>query len=87
MNNTSHTFPITLESITQQKGELLKQIHEQKDVMDELARDIFAPLAPATDKASSMMRAFNTGMAVFDGVMLGLKLMRKFKKIFGRKQI
>lgn len=85
MNNTSHTFPVTLESIAQQKAELLEQIHEQKDAMNEIARDIFAPLAPATDKASSMMRAFNTGMAVFDGVMLGLKLMRKFKKIFGRK--
>ena len=30
------------------------------------------------------MRAFNTGMAVFDGVMLGVKLMRKVRKIFRR---
>ncbi|WP_294585658.1 hypothetical protein [uncultured Bacteroides sp.] len=87
MTNTSHTFPITLESIALQKAELLEQIHDQKDVMNELARDIFAPLAPATDKASSMMRAFNTGMAVFDGVMLGLKLMRKFRNLFGKRHL
>ena len=29
-----------------------------------------------------VMRAFNTGMAVFDGAMLGIKLMRKIRKIF-----
>ncbi len=81
MNDTSHTFPITLESIAQQKAELLQQIRGQKEVMTEITRDIFAPLAPATNKANSMMRAFNTGMAIFDGVMLGVKLMRKFKKL------
>lgn len=26
------------------------------------------------------MRAFNTGMAVFDGAMLGIKLMKKSEK-------
>lgn len=27
-----------------------------------------------------MMRAFNTGMAVFDGIVLGVKVMKKFRK-------
>ena len=30
------------------------------------------------------LRAFNTGMAVFDGAMLGIKLMKKVRKIFRR---
>ena len=47
---------------------------------------IFAPLEPATNKANAMMRAFNTGMAVFDGIVLGVKVMKKFRKIFGRKR-
>lgn len=85
MSNTPNTTPVTLESIAQQKAELLQQIRLQKEVMTEITRDIFAPLAPAADKANSMMRAFNTGMAVFDGVMMGLKLMRKFKYLFGRR--
>ena len=41
---------------------------------------------PATNKANAMMRAFNTGMAVFDGIVLGVKVMKKFRKIFGRKR-
>ena len=28
------------------------------------------------------MCAFNTGMAVFDGVMMGIKFMRKIKRAF-----
>lgn len=85
MNNTPNTTPLTLESIAQQKAELLQQIHVKKDVMIELTRDIFAPLAPAAGKNNSMMRAFNTGMAVFDGVMIGLKIMRKLKMLFGKR--
>lgn len=85
MNNTPITTPFTLESIALQKVELLQRIHVQKNVMTELARDIFAPLAPAADKTNSMMRAFNTGMAVFDGVMMGLRIMRKIKTLFGKR--
>ncbi len=52
--------------------------------MTDLTRDILAPIAPATNKANAIMRAFNTGMAVFDGVRLGLKVMRKFRNYFGK---
>ena len=84
MDNTLDTTPITLESITQQKAALLQQIRMQKEIMTDITREIFAPVAPATNKANAMMRAFNTGMAVFDGVMLGLKLMKKFRNFFGK---
>ena len=72
MDNTTNTTPVTLESIAQKKAMLLQEI--------------FAPLEPATNKANAMMRAFNTGMAVFDGIVLGVKVMKKFRKIFGRKR-
>ncbi len=51
--------------------------------MTATTREIFAPLAPATNKADALMRSFNTGMAVFDGVMLGgQKVMRKVRTYF-----
>ena len=28
----------------------------------------------------------SAGMAVFDGIVLGVKVMKKFRKIFGRKR-
>lgn len=81
MNNTP-TPKITLEDIARQKAELLAQINEQKAAMTSTARAIFAPLAPAATKADSLMRSFNTGMAVFDGVVLGMKMIRKVRRYF-----
>ncbi|HJD74969.1 MAG TPA: hypothetical protein K8W04_02785 [Bacteroides reticulotermitis] len=81
MNNTP-TPKITLEDIARQKAEVLNQINVQKIAMTSTARAIFAPLVPAATKADSLMRSFNTGMAVFDGVVLGIKMMRKIRRCF-----
>lgn len=82
MNDTSKTDKVTLESLQQKKAEALKELRTQKQIMADTAKNLFAPIAPAADKGTAIMRAFNTGMAVFDGVMLGMKLMRKIKKSF-----
>lgn len=86
MDNTTNTVPITLESIARQKAELLQKIRLQREIMTGLTQEIFAPLEPATNKANDMMRAFNTGMALFDGIVLGIKMMRKFRRLFGRRK-
>ena len=75
---------ITLEEITERKRMLLDEIRAQKTVMTHTAREIIAPLTPAASKTNALMRSFNTGMAVFDGVMLGVKFMRKVRSYFRR---
>ena len=50
--------------------------------MTATTREIFAPLAPATNKADAIMRSLNTGMAIFDGVVMGIKIMRKIRAYF-----
>lgn len=77
---TSQKF--TLEEIAERKKKLLNEIHAQKKAMTATTREIFAPLAPATNKADAIMRSFNTGMAVFDGVVMGIKIMRKVRAYF-----
>ncbi|WP_308757407.1 hypothetical protein [uncultured Bacteroides sp.] len=84
MNDTPKTEILTLEELRQQKAEALEELRAQKQAMADTARNLFAPIAPAANKGTAIMRAFNTGMAVFDGVMLGMKLMRKARKIFRR---
>lgn len=86
MNNTPDTTSITLESIAQRKQGVRKKLHLQKQIMTDTARDLFAPLAPAADKGNAIMRAFNTGMAVFDGVMLGLRMMKRVRRMFSSKK-
>lgn len=80
--NTQAPKKITLEDITQRKKLLVDEIHIQKKAMTATAREIFAPLAPANNKADAIMRSFNTGMAIFDGVMMGVKIMRKIRAYF-----
>lgn len=86
MNNQSDTPAITLESIAQQKKELREKLRVQQQVIADITRDVFAPLEPAVTKGGAIMRAFNTGMAVFDGLMLGLKMMRKIRQSFRAKK-
>lgn len=82
MNTQASARKITLGDITQRKKELLVEIRTQKEAMTATAREIFAPLEPATNKADAIMRSFNTGMAIFDGVMMGIKIMRKVRAYF-----
>ena len=81
MNDTVQTEILTLEDLQRQKAEALEELRAQKQVMND---NLFAPIAPAANKGTAIMRAFNTGMAVFDGAMLGIKLMKKVRKIFRR---
>lgn len=86
MNNSNQVNQkITLEDIAQRKQELLEEIRAQKQAMTDTTRRIFAPLAPAASGTSALMRSFNTGMAIFDGVMLGMKVIRKIRSLFNKK--
>lgn len=82
--NTNQPAPqkIRLEDITRRKEELLEEIRSQQEVMTATARSIFAPLVPAASAGNAMMRSFNTGVAIFDGVMLGIKMIRKVRSLF-----
>ena len=71
---------ITLEYIARLKAEKLEEIR----AMSRTTRRIFAPLAPAASKGDALMRSFNTGMAVFDGVMLGWKILKQVRRFFRR---
>lgn len=73
---------LTLEDISERKRKVLSDIQAQKKAMTATIREIFSPLAPAATKADSLMRSFNTGMAVFDGVVLGIKMIRKLRRYF-----
>lgn len=78
--------PSTLEELARQKAAVLQQIQAQKRVMAQIGQELTAPFAPAAQKGNSLLRAFNRGMAVFDGVMLGMKVMRQFRSLFGKKR-
>nr|WP_320058959.1 hypothetical protein [uncultured Bacteroides sp.] len=81
--NKLDTQKISLEDIALRKAKLLEEIRTQKIVIVETARLAFNPYSGAATTGSSLMKTVNTGMAVFEGVMLGLKIMRKVRRLFG----
>ena len=87
MDNTTNTTPVTLRKHRPEKSHAATRNTTPERNHDwAYTRNFCSAEEPATNKANAMMRAFNTGMAVFDGIVLGVKVMKKFRKIFGRKR-
>lgn len=87
MNNQQEAPQIySLEELTLLKVAKLKELREHKKAMSLTAKNIFAPVAPAASKGDAIMRSFNTGMAIFDGIILGVKVMRNFRRLFHKNK-
>lgn len=84
--NTGISKPqITLEEITRQKKAVRLQIREQRDRIQQTATELFSPVK-ATTKVEMLMNSVNSSIAVFDGVMTGLRIMRRVRGLFRRKK-
>ena len=77
--------PITLEMIRQQKAEKLAEIRASKQRISESARQLFRPVETAGG-ASMLVNNFSSGIAIFNGVMTGFKIIKRIRSLFKRKQ-
>lgn len=82
--NTSKRL-ITLEEISRQKKDISRQIKKQKQLIQLTATNLFAPVK-ATNKIELIINSVNSGLAMVDGVMTGMKMMRHIRSIFKRKK-
>ena len=73
---------ITLEDIAKQKAEILKKIRVHQDTITTYTRQLFSPLKPIANKSNGIMKAVNTGMFMFDGLLIGMKILKAFRKVF-----
>lgn len=77
---------ITLDDVIRRKKEVLKDIRAGQEAMSGCSQRLFAPFFPSSDgESSSVMKKFNVGIAIFDGVMLGMKIIRRFRKLFKKR--
>lgn len=75
---------ITLADIAHRKAQVKQDIREQKKQITLTAGNLFSPLTSAGSSVNSLIKSFNTGVVIFDGVMLGFKIMKKIRKFFRR---
>ena len=75
---------ITLDTIVRQKAEKLAEIRASKQRITDQAREIFHP-TETLNSANALMNNFSSGMAIFNGVMTGFKIIRRIRNFFRRK--
>lgn len=72
----------TLEMIRQQRIDKKKEILQSKEQMLHLAHQLFAP-PQSKNKFEGMMQHVNMGIAAYDGLMTGIKVLRRVRTFFG----
>lgn len=75
---------ITLDMICQQKTEKLAEIRASKQRITDQARELFRP-SEAIGSAKMLSNNFSSGIAIFNGVMTGFKIIKRIRKFFQRR--
>lgn len=84
--NTPNKTPIiTLEMIAQRKAEKFEEVQQAKKKMVQTIRDLFAPVEQKGGM-EGIMQHVNTGIAVYDGVRTGIKIMQRIRSLFLKKR-
>lgn len=71
--------------IRKRKSELRIEIQTCNENIRNTTKTLFAP-PKANNKMESFFNIVDQGMAVYDGVILGMRVMRNFRRIFSRKR-
>ena len=85
--DTSKATPrevITLDMICQQKAEKLAEIRASKQRITENARDLFRP-SSNTEEGKAIMNNFSSGIAIFNGIITGFKIIKRIRNLFRSK--
>ena len=85
--NTQQDTPktvITLDMICQQKADKLAEIRASKQRIANQARELFHP-SEVIGGAKLLSNNFSSGIAIFNGVMTGFKIIKRIRKFFQRR--
>lgn len=76
---------ITFDQIAQSKTKVRKSLREQKELLTTEVKDLFSPFTPDPG-TPPLLRSFSTGMAIYEGVMTGVKIIKRVRKFLHRKR-
>ncbi len=71
--------------IVQRRAEKLAEIQQSKERLAETVNALFSPVE-SNGGMSGIMQHVNTGIAVYDGVRTGIKIMQRLRWFFRRKK-
>ena len=76
---------LTLADIAQRKAELRQKIALQKDKITATSSEIVVPITHITS-GKYFINNLKTGMTILNGIIIGYKLMNKFRNFFHKKR-
>jgi hypothetical protein len=85
MTNNINKEIITLDTIRDRKDEVLSEIRKDKKIISRRWEHLFAPAETHT-KGEQIMNIIDNSFAIYDGTMMGLKLMRRFRGFFSHSR-
>ncbi len=71
-----------LNDIRIRKAEIKHRMQETSVLMKQETTRLFAPRPQATTKIGSFMNLVDQGMAIYDGIMMGMRIARSFRRLF-----
>lgn len=72
---------ITLKDIRQLRKDKLTEVREQGKKIKDTVHDIFMPQEKETG-INGLMQYVSTGIAIYDGILTGLKIIRRIRGAF-----
>lgn len=84
-NNIPQPPYYSVESIAQRRAEKKEEILRSKARIQNLTQELFAP-QKSKNQMDNMMQHINAGIAAYDGLMTGLKILRKVRGFFSRNK-
>lgn len=75
---------ITLEDIARLKTEKLEEIRNSQKRIHSLAHNLFHP-QPSDTGSSLFMNNLGSGIAIFNGIITGFKIIKKIQNLFRNK--
>lgn len=82
--NEPQKTAITLEMISQQKAEKLAEIRASKQRITDTASQIFHP-NNQPEENNMLINRFGSGIAIFNGIITGFKIIKRMRNLFRRK--
>lgn len=82
-NIQQHDTQMTLEYLVYRKRELKKQISRQEAVIQASYKKMTSVFRMSVSPAA-IVGGFTKGFAIFDGLMLGIRMIRKLRRLFRR---
>lgn len=84
-NNIPQPPYYSVESIAQRRAEKKEEILRSKARIQNLIQELFAP-QKSKNQMDNMMQHINAGIAAYDGLMTGLKILRRVRGFFSRNK-